>query len=48
MESNQMKGKLKEMQGKAKEAWGKLTDDQIQKWDGRKESAVRPYSASLW
>jgi uncharacterized protein YjbJ (UPF0337 family) len=35
MNSDILEGKWKEMRGRAKEAWGKLTDDDLDRIDGK-------------
>lgn len=35
MNENQIKGKWKEIKGKAKAKWGELTDDDLDRIDGR-------------
>lgn len=40
MNSDQMKGKWKQMKGSVKERWGKLTDDDIDIIDGQHEQLV--------
>lgn len=37
MDSNVAKGNFKQLKGKIKEQWGKLTDDEIDKMEGRAE-----------
>ena len=37
---NQMKGKWMELRGKAKQRWGKLTDDDLDRIDGRRDELV--------
>ncbi len=34
------KGQWKQMKGKAKEKWGELTDDELDRVDGQRESLV--------
>jgi uncharacterized protein YjbJ (UPF0337 family) len=40
MNSDQMKGKWKQMKGSVKERWGKLTDDDIDVINGQQEQLV--------
>lgn len=40
MNSDQMAGQWKELKGKVKAKWGKLTDDDLQVIDGRREQLV--------
>jgi len=40
MNSDQMKGKWKQMKGSVKERWGKLTDDDLDVIDGQAEQLV--------
>lgn len=40
MNQQQMKGKWHELRGKAKQRWGKLTDDDLDMIDGRREELV--------
>jgi uncharacterized protein YjbJ (UPF0337 family) len=40
MNSDQMKGKWKQMKGAVKEKWGKLTDDDIDVINGQSEQLV--------
>ena len=40
MNADVLKGKWKEMKGKVKEQWGKLTDDDLDKIEGRSEQMV--------
>jgi len=40
MNSDQMKGKWKQMKGAVKERWGKLTDDDLDVIDGQSEQLV--------
>ena len=40
MNSDQMKGKWKQMKGSVKERWGKLTDDDLDVIDGQHEQLV--------
>jgi len=40
MNSDQMKGKWKQMKGSVKEHWGKLTDDDIDIIDGQHDQLV--------
>jgi uncharacterized protein YjbJ (UPF0337 family) len=40
MNSDQMAGQWKEIKGKVKAKWGKLTDDDLQVIDGRREQLV--------
>jgi len=40
MNSDQMSGKWKQMKGAAKQQWGKLTDDDLQVIDGKRDSLV--------
>ncbi|SHI55438.1 CsbD family protein [Wenxinia saemankumensis] len=37
MNSDQMKGKWKELKGQAQQRWGDLTDDELDRADGRQE-----------
>ena len=37
MNSDELKGKWKEMTGKAKEMWGDLTDDDLKEAEGNRE-----------
>ncbi len=40
MNSEQMKGKWKQMKGSVKERWGKLTDDDIDVIDGQSDQLI--------
>jgi uncharacterized protein YjbJ (UPF0337 family) len=40
MNSDQLKGKWKQMKGSVKERWGKLTDDDLEVIDGQNEQLV--------
>jgi uncharacterized protein YjbJ (UPF0337 family) len=40
MNSDQLKGKWKQMKGSVKERWGKLTDDDLDVIDGQAEQLV--------
>lgn len=40
MNSDQLKGKWKQMKGSIKERWGKLTDDDLDVIDGHSEQLV--------
>lgn len=40
MNRNEMEGKWKQAKGRAKEKWGDLTDDDLDRIDGRKERLV--------
>jgi len=40
MNSDQMKGKWKQLKGVAKERWGKLTDDDLDIIDGQSEQLI--------
>lgn len=40
MNSDQMKGKWKQLKGSVKERWGKLTDDDLEVIDGQQEQLV--------
>ncbi len=40
MNSDQLKGKWKQMKGSVKERWGKLTDDDLDVIDGQSEQLV--------
>ena len=40
MNSDQMKGKWKQMKGSVKERWGKLTDDDMDIIDGQQEQLI--------
>ncbi len=40
MNADVLKGKWKEMKGKVKEQWGNLTDDDLDKIEGRSEQMV--------
>ena len=40
MNQQHMKGKWMELRGKAKQRWGKLTDDDLDRIDGRREELV--------
>jgi uncharacterized protein YjbJ (UPF0337 family) len=40
MNSDQMKGKWKQLKGSVKERWGKLTDDDLDVIDGQSEQLV--------
>ena len=40
MNSDQLKGKLKQMKGSVRERWGKLTDDDIDVINGQNEQLV--------
>ncbi len=40
MNSDQMKGKWKQMKGSVKERWGKLTDDDLEVIDGQQDQLI--------
>jgi uncharacterized protein YjbJ (UPF0337 family) len=40
MNSDQMKGKWKQLKGAAKERWGKLTDDDIEVINGQRDQLI--------
>ena len=40
MNSDQLKGKWKQVKGSAKERWGKLTDDDLDVIDGKQEQLI--------
>ena len=40
MNTDIIKGNWKEVMGKAKQQWGKLTDDDLQQIDGKKEELI--------
>jgi uncharacterized protein YjbJ (UPF0337 family) len=40
MNSDQMKGKWKQLKGSVKERWGKLTDDDLDVIDGQEEQLI--------
>ncbi len=40
MNSDQMKGKWKQMKGSVKERWGKLTDDDLNVIDGQHDQLI--------
>lgn len=40
MNTDQMSGKWKQMKGAAKQQWGKLTDDDLQVIDGKRDALV--------
>ena len=40
MNWDQVEGKWKQLVGSAKENWGKLTDDDFQKIDGKRENLI--------
>ncbi len=40
MNSDQLAGQWKELKGKVQEKWGKLTDDDVQVIDGKREQLV--------
>lgn len=40
MNSDQMKGKWKQMKGSVKERWGKLTDDDLDVIDGQQDQLI--------
>lgn len=40
MNADQVKGSWKQFRGKVKEAWGKLTDDDLDVIDGKKDQLV--------
>lgn len=40
MNTDQMSGKWKQMKGAVKQQWGKLTDDDLQVIDGKRETLV--------
>ncbi|HZJ97579.1 MAG TPA: CsbD family protein [Oligella sp.] len=40
MNTDIIKGNWKEVMGKAKQQWGKLTDDDLQQIDGKREELI--------
>lgn len=40
MNEDQLKGKWKQFKGSTKEKWGKLTDDDLDQIDGRRQALV--------
>lgn len=40
MNENVFQGKWKQLRGRAKEAWGKLTDDDLERTEGRYDAFV--------
>jgi uncharacterized protein YjbJ (UPF0337 family) len=40
MTNHQLAGNIKQWKGKLKEQWGKLTDDDVDRLDGRREQLV--------
>ncbi|CAM5214924.1 CsbD family protein [Oligella ureolytica] len=40
MNTDIIKGNWKEIKGKAKQQWGKLTDDDLQQIDGKREELI--------
>jgi uncharacterized protein YjbJ (UPF0337 family) len=40
MDQQQIKGKWMELRGMAKQRWGKLTDDDLDRIDGRRDELV--------
>lgn len=40
MNKQEMKGQWKQLKGRAKERWGKLTDDDLLKVEGRRDTLV--------
>lgn len=40
MDRNEMKGQWKQLRGRAKEEWGKLTDDDLDQIEGRRDRLV--------
>ena len=40
MNEDMVMGKWKQLKGKLKETWGELTDDEIEKLDGQKDSLI--------
>ncbi len=40
MNSDELKGKWKQLQGSAKEQWGKLTDDDLSRIEGDRDQLV--------
>jgi uncharacterized protein YjbJ (UPF0337 family) len=40
MNSDTVKGTWKQFKGKLKEAWGDLTDDELDKYEGKREQLV--------
>lgn len=40
MNSDQLKGKWKQMKGSVKERWGKLTDDDLDVIDGQRDQLI--------
>lgn len=40
MNRNEMEGNWKQLKGRAKEKWGELTDDDLDRIDGRRERLV--------
>lgn len=48
MNSDQMKGKWKQMKGSVKERWGKLTDDDLDIIEGQQDQFDRNDTAEIW
>ena len=48
MNSDQMKGKWKQMKGSVKERWGKLTDDDIDIIDGQQDQLIGNDTGTIW
>jgi uncharacterized protein YjbJ (UPF0337 family) len=40
MNSNDINGKLEELKGSVRKEWGKLTGDDLDRWQGRKEELL--------
>jgi uncharacterized protein YjbJ (UPF0337 family) len=40
LNEHEIKGNIKQFRGKVKEKWGEMTDDEVDKLDGRKEQLV--------
>jgi uncharacterized protein YjbJ (UPF0337 family) len=47
MDWNRIEGNWKQVKGQVKEKWGKLTDDELDKMNGRRASSGMPETLSV-
>lgn len=40
MNNNTISGKIEELKGQVRQEWGKLTGDDLERWQGRKEELL--------